>query len=99
PTTRPAANRAGQVTARIIGMAEGNIIATIMTRRSAKNRARSVDVMVDGAIRAMRKSADVHVAYHAAPTTTATAAATGMVMRSRSDVGSAEMTFNLGTVL
>src|SRR5437867_3167463 len=86
---RPPSSRVNSRKARIIGMADGSIIATIMARRRAKNRARFVDVGIDGAIRAMRKSADVHVAYQAAATTRTTAAATGIVTRRRSAVGSA----------
>src|SRR5207245_6964433 len=64
-----------------IGIAEGNIIATIMTTRRAKKSTRSDDTIVDGAISAIRKPEDVHVAYQAAATTRATAAATGIVTR------------------
>ena len=78
---RPASSRVIPRKARIIGIAEGNIIATIMTTRSAKKSTRSDDTIVDGAIRAIRKSEDVHVAYQAAATTRATAAATGIVTR------------------
>src|SRR5712691_13496141 len=77
-------------------MADGSIIATIMTRRRAKNRARSVDVILDGAIRVIRKSADVHVAYQAPATTRTTAAATGIVIRRKSAVGSAGTSSPIG---
>src|SRR6266571_4059385 len=84
---RPSSSRVIPRNARTIGMVEGNIIATIMTTRRAKNRTRSVDAIVEGAIRAIKKSVDVHVTYHAAATTRATATAIGMVMRRKSAVG------------
>jgi len=76
---RPASRRVIPRYARIIGSAEGNIIATIMTTSRAKKRTRSVDRNREGAMSAIRTSAEVHVAYQAAPTARATAAATGMV--------------------
>src|SRR5712692_349117 len=84
---RPASRRVIPRYARIIGRAEGNIIATIMTTRRAKKRTRSVDPKREGAVSAIRTSADVHVAYQAAPTARATAAATGMVRCRRSPAG------------
>ncbi len=86
---RPASRRVIPRNARIIGRAEGNIIATIMTTRSAKKRTRSVDRNREGAVSAIRASAEVHVAYQAAPTTRATAAATGTVRCRSSQAGSA----------
>src|SRR2546427_12885325 len=64
---RPASRRVIPRNARIIGRAEGNIIATIMTTRSAKKRTRSVDRKREGAVSAIRTSAEVHVAYQAVP--------------------------------
>src|SRR5881628_251018 len=86
---RPASRRVIPRNARIIGRAEGNIIATIMTTRSAKKRTRSVDRNREGAVSAIRASVEVHVAYQAAPTTRATAAATGTVRCRSSQAGSA----------
>src|SRR5439155_22314375 len=48
---RPASSRVIPRKARIIGIAEGNIIATIMTTRRAKKRTRSDAKIVDGANR------------------------------------------------
>src|SRR5438093_13570225 len=76
---RPASRRVIARYARIIGRAAGNIIATIMTTRRAKKRTRSVDRNREGAVSAIRTSAEGHVAYQAAPTAKATATATGMV--------------------
>src|SRR3989475_12562131 len=76
---RPASRRVIPRYARTIGKADGNIIATIMTTRRAKKRTRSVDRNREGDMRAIRTSAEVHVAYQAAPTARATATATGMV--------------------
>src|SRR5438093_13588661 len=78
---RPASRRVIARYARIIGRAAGNIIATIMTTRRAKQRTRSVDRNREGAVSAIRTSAEVHVAYQAAPTARATAAATGLGSR------------------
>src|SRR5256886_4414156 len=75
---RPASRRVIPRYARIIGKADGNIIATIMTARRAKKRTRSVDRNREGAMRAIRTSAEVQVEYQAAPTARATATATGM---------------------
>src|SRR2546427_12905903 len=86
---RPASSRVTPQIARIIGKAEGNIIATIMTTRSEKKRTRSVDRNREGAVSAIRTSAEVHVAYQAAPTARATAAATGTVRCRSSQAGSA----------
>src|SRR5712691_175082 len=86
---RPASRRVIPRNARIIGRAEGNIIATIMTTRSAKKRTRSVDRKREGAVSAKRTSAEVHVAYQTAPTARATAAATGTVRCRSSQAGSA----------
>src|SRR2546426_10487352 len=74
---RPASRRVIPRYATIIGKADGNIIATIMTTRRAKKRTRSVDRNREGAVSAIRTSAEVHVAYQAAPTARTTAAATG----------------------
>src|SRR2546426_4379773 len=73
---RPASRRVIPRYATIIGKADGNIIATIMTTRRAKKRTRSVDRNREGAVSAIRTSAEVHVAYQAAPTARTTAAAT-----------------------
>src|SRR2546428_12404195 len=89
PVGRPASRRVIPRNARIIGKAEGNIIATIMTTRRAKKRTRSVDRNREGAVSAIRTSAEVHVAYHAAPTARTTAAATGTVRCRSSQAGSA----------
>src|SRR2546425_2971961 len=86
---RPASRRVIPRYATIIGKADGNIIATIMTTRRAKKRTRSVDRNREGAMRAIRTSAEVHVAYQAAPTARATAAATGTVKCRSSQAGSA----------
>src|SRR2546427_774051 len=86
---RPASRRVIPRNARIIGKAEGNIIATIMTTRSAKKKTRSVDRNREGAVSAIRTSAEFHVAYQAAPTARATAAATGTVRCGSSQAGSA----------
>src|SRR5207247_3598592 len=58
---RPASSRIISRNAKIIGIAEGNIIATIMTTRRPKNRTRSVDAIVEGAIRAIKTSEELHV--------------------------------------
>src|SRR2546427_8196317 len=86
---RPASRRVIPRNARIIGRAEGNIIATLMTMSSAKERTRSVDRNREGAMSGIRTSAEGHVAYQAAPTARATAAATGMVRCRSSPAGSA----------
>src|SRR2546428_8650289 len=86
---RPASRRVIPRNATIIGKADGNIIATIMTTRRTKNRTRSVDRNREGAVSAIRTSAEVHVAYQAAPTARATAAATGTVRCRSSQAGSA----------
>src|SRR2546426_12684319 len=86
---RPASRRVIPRNARIIGRAEGNIIATIMTTRSTKKRTSSVDRNREVAVSAMRTSAEVHLAYQAAPTARATAAATGTVRCRSSQAGSA----------
>src|SRR2546426_3992507 len=86
---RPASRRVIPRYATIIGKADGNIIATIMTTRRAKQRMRSVDRKREGAVSAIRASAEVHGADQAAPTARATAAATGTVRCRRSQAGSA----------
>src|SRR2546428_14027647 len=86
---RPASRRVIPRNARIIGRAEGNINATIMTTRSAKKRTKSVDRNREGGVSAIRTSAEVHEAYQGAPTTRATAAATGTVRCRSSQAGSA----------
>src|SRR2546425_9908491 len=86
---RPASRRVIPRNARIIGKAEGNIIATIMTTRSAKKRTRSVERNREGDVSAIRTSAEVHVAYQAAPTARAAAAATVTVRCGSSREGSA----------
>src|SRR2546428_13502284 len=73
---RPASRRVIPRNARIIGRAEGNIIATIITTRSAKKSTKSVDRNREGGVSDIRTSAEVHVAYQVAPTPSATAAAT-----------------------
>src|SRR6266508_339186 len=92
---RPSSSRVIPWNARIIGMAEGNIIATIMTSRRAKNRTRSVEAILEGAVRAIKKSADVHVTYHAAATTRATATAIGMFNRRKSAVGPPRVAYSM----
>src|SRR6266542_4105469 len=94
---RPSSSRVIPWNARIIGMAEGDIIATIMTSRRAKNRTRSVEAILEGAVRAIKKSADVHVTYHAAATTRATATAIGAVMRRNSAVGPTRVAASMQT--
>src|SRR3990172_7600067 len=66
---------------RIIGRAAGSIIATIITTRIRKNRARpAVPTGPTGvAVRAIERSDVDHVTYHAAATTRDTATATGSV--------------------
>src|SRR6266568_223559 len=95
---RPASRRVIPRNARLMGIAEGNIIATIMTTSRAKNRRRSVEPIVNRAIWVMRESVDVHVAYHAAATTSATAIATGIVTRFQSAAGSARVAVRIAAV-
>src|SRR2546426_5181955 len=64
---RPASRRVIPRDARIIGRAEGNNIATIMTMSSAEKRARAVDRNREGAMGAIREVAEGPVADQGAP--------------------------------
>ena len=64
-----------------MGNADGSIIATIITLINAKNKARFVEPIVEGAMSIIVRSEEAHVTYHARATTATTAAATGIVRR------------------
>src|SRR6266508_3566171 len=80
----PPSSRVRPRYARIIGRADGSIIATIMTTMTAKNAAayEPVDsIAVCGDMKDIVTSCVVQTTYHERATTSATSAATGIVTR------------------